>query len=207
MVLTKHLKAQAMTYMLDTVLGLEPDSEVHKAMTLNQILSPRNLRGLDKSDNEQLEYPTATAGVNDKLSKGMIGLQKCFKEYVAHKAAIGQPIKDPDWVTISQEEYDDYRCAPASTLALPQPMATPRPAQPPPDLVQDFRRGIKRDINLFMTFKDDAAWDNWNRSTIVQARAQDVADILDPTYVPSTTEERDLFTEKQKYIYAVLRKH
>ena len=49
-----------------------------------------------------------------------------------------------------------------------------------------------------MTFKDDAAWDNWNRSTIAQARAQDVADILDPTYIPSTTEEKDLFTKKAK---------
>ena len=77
-----------MTYMLDTVLGLEPDSEVHKALTLNQILSPHNLCGLDKNDIEQLEYSTATAGVNDKLSKGMIGLLKCFKEYVAHKSAI-----------------------------------------------------------------------------------------------------------------------
>ena len=96
-----------MTYMLETVLGLDPDSEVHKAMTLNQILSPCDLCGLDKSDIEQLEYPTATAGVNDKLPKGMIGLLKCFKDYVVHKAAIGQPIKDPDWVTISQEEYDD----------------------------------------------------------------------------------------------------
>src|SRR6476659_3230123 len=109
MVLTKQQKVQALTYMLETVLGLDPDSEVHKAITLNQILSPCDLCGLDKSDIEQLEYPTATAGVTNKLPKGMIGLLKCFKDYVAHKAAIGQPIKDPDWVTISQEEYDDYR--------------------------------------------------------------------------------------------------
>ena len=72
MVLTKHQKTQAMTYMLETVLGLDPDSEVHKAMTLNQILSPHDLCGLDRSNIEHLEYPTATAGVNDKLPKGMI---------------------------------------------------------------------------------------------------------------------------------------
>ena len=114
MVLTKQQKCQALKYTLETVLGLDPDSEVHKAMKLNQILSPRDLCGLDKNDIDQLEYPDATAGVNTTLSKGMIGLLKCFKDYVAHKAAIGQPIKDSDWVTISQEEYDDYHCTPTS---------------------------------------------------------------------------------------------
>jgi hypothetical protein len=33
--------------------------------------------------------------------------------------------------------------------------------------------------------------------------AQDVAEGLDPTYGPNTTEDRELFKEKQKYMYAV----
>ena len=41
-------------------------------------------------------------------------------------------------------------------------------------------------------------------SLISQARAQDVNKVLDPLYTPTTTEERDLFIEKQKFLYAVL---
>ena len=37
-----------------------------------------------------------------------------------------------------------------------------------------------------------------------QARAQDVSEVLDASYKPKTQSEIDLFTEKQKYVYAVL---
>jgi hypothetical protein len=37
-----------------------------------------------------------------------------------------------------------------------------------------------------------------------QARAQDVSQVLDASYEASTDEEKELFTEKQKYVYAVL---
>jgi hypothetical protein len=36
------------------------------------------------------------------------------------------------------------------------------------------------------------------------AQAQDLSDVLNPKYVPLTTEEHDLFLEKQKFMYAVL---
>ncbi|HEY9711418.1 MAG TPA: hypothetical protein V6D48_24640 [Oculatellaceae cyanobacterium] len=54
--------------------------------------------------------------------------------------------------------------------------------------------------------KDDASWDNWNQGTKAQANAQDVADVLDPLYKPSTPEEIALFLEKQKFMYAVFEK-
>ena len=85
-------------------------------------------------------------------------------------------------------------------------MATSAPStlatKPPPstDLVKEFKRGIKQDISQFIPLKDDAMWDNWNRSTIAQARAQDIAHVLDPTYTPTTHEVRDLFTEQQKFM-------
>jgi hypothetical protein len=46
--------------------------------------------------------------------------------------------------------------------------------------------------------------DVWHRSFNTQAVAQDVADVLDETYVPSTADEISLFAEKQKFVYAVL---
>ncbi len=54
-----------------------------------------------------------------------------------------------------------------------------------------------------MTFKDGKQFDSWQHSTLAQARAQDVADILDPIYIPSTPADKDLFSEKQKYMFAV----
>ncbi len=37
-----------------------------------------------------------------------------------------------------------------------------------------------------------------------QAQAQDLSDVLDPSYTPTTAKDTDLFIEKQKFLYAVL---
>ena len=41
---------------------------------------------------------------------------------------------------------------------------------------------------------------------MAQARAQDVSEVLDLTFKPSTTADSMLFDEKQKYMYAVFKK-
>ena len=41
------------------------------------------------------------------------------------------------------------------------------------------------------------------QSTLAQARTQDVTNILNPNYNPLTPEDKQLFNEKQKFVYAV----
>ncbi len=69
-------------------------------------------------------------------------------------------------------------------------------------LLSDFKKGIKRDASLFNVLKDPKQWDSWHQSTLAQARAQDVSDVLNSSFKP-TTEDQDLFKAKQKYMYAV----
>jgi hypothetical protein len=63
-----------------------------------------------------------------------------------------------------------------------------------------FKRGIKRDFASFPTLKDD----QWHCTFSNLARAQDLSDVLDENYSPATTADKDLFTEKQKFLYALL---
>jgi hypothetical protein len=74
------------------------------------------------------------------------------------------------------------------------------------DAVSDFKRGIKRDIGLFPALKQDKQWDVWQRATIAQARAQDLSEVLDTSYLPVTPGDQALFREKQKYMYAVFKR-
>jgi hypothetical protein len=96
------------------------------------------------------------------------------------------------------------------TTAVPTPAATTSSSVPstmvPITLfpVDMFKRGIKRDPSVFPTLKDELLNDQWHRTFANQARAQDVSDVLDPSYKPSTPAENDLFKEKPKYLYAVL---
>ena len=190
-----------MTYILETIFDQDPDSSMHKAMAHNGIKSPIDLCAEDEGQFDFYEYPTATQGVNAKLIRGEIGLLKSFKHFVAYKTAMGQSIDDAGWLLITKQDFDDYRIGGNNSTPTMAPIV--RPAAPQVDLVKEFRHGIKRDATQYIQLKDDAAWDNWNRSTITQARAQDVEQVLDPTYAPTTADETSLFEEKQKYMYVV----
>jgi hypothetical protein len=67
-----------------------------------------------------------------------------------------------------------------------------------------FRRGIKREPTLFPILEDEKFNDSWHGSFVNQARSQDVYEVLDGSYKPKSQSEMDLFTEKQKYVYAIL---
>jgi hypothetical protein len=56
---------------------------------------------------------------------------------------------------------------------------------------------------MFPTLKQDKQWDIWQRAVIAQARAQDLSDVLDPTFIPIGIEGSNLFSKKQKFMYAV----
>jgi len=63
--------------------------------------------------------------------------------------------------------------------------------------------GIKCDPSLFMVFKDGKQLGSWYCSAMALACAQDVAEMLDSAYIPRNQDEKDLFLENQKYMFAV----
>ena len=62
---------------------------------------------------------------------------------------------------------------------------------------------MKRSKDDFMVFKDRKQFKECYPSLKVTAAAQYVSEILDPTYVPNTPKEMELFNENQKYMYLV----
>jgi hypothetical protein len=72
------------------------------------------------------------------------------------------------------------------------------------DPVSLFKKGIKHDPSIFPILKDEKQADDWKPSMMLNADAQDVANVLDPTYSPSTAAEQALFAKQQKYFMAIL---
>jgi len=58
---------------------------------------------------------------------------------------------------------------------------------------------------LYTVLRDPKQWDSWHCSTLAQARAQDVAKVLDPDFVPWPSQE-PLLEAKQKYLYAAFKR-
>ena len=134
---------------------------------------------------------------------------RTFKEFVSHRSMKGDPIQDDDWMKLTQTEFDEFRIDPTNLARVSSLVPAPSTARNSnsnfkQSMVELFRRGIKRDPASFPTLKDEKFNDSWHRSFETQARAQDVYNVLDANYKPNTQEEKDLFIEQQKYVYAVL---
>jgi hypothetical protein len=71
------------------------------------------------------------------------------------------------------------------------------------DPVSLLKMGIKHDPSIFPILKDKKQADDWKCSTMLNADAQDIANVLDPTCSPSTAEEQALFAKQQKHFMAI----
>jgi hypothetical protein len=142
------------------------------------------------------------------LHKSQIGMLKSLRAYIFHKDVKGEIIDNHDkWLMQLQlEEFQCFRSSKEwfSISANPGQAFALTGGKRIPDLVADFKKGIvKRDANMFPTLKQDKQWDNWQRAVIAQARAQDLIDVLDNNFVPIGIKGGNLFSEKQKFMYAV----
>jgi hypothetical protein len=121
-----------------------------------------------------------------------------------------------DWSNVTREVFRVYRASKmylSARAGLPNPNPTTAgaiallPFVRPRDPLGEYRRGVRRDPNAFVFLKEDKQeWDSWEQSTVAQAQAQDLPDVLDSTFVPATPKATELFVEKQKFVYAIFDK-
>jgi hypothetical protein len=79
-------------------------------------------------------------------------------------------------------------------------MSPPRTAS---SVIHNFRKGIKGSVSDYKPFKEDRLWRAWHRHILTTARAQNVENVLDLTYKPSTPDEVALLAEQQKFVFSV----
>ena len=73
------------------------------------------------------------------------------------------------------------------------------------DALDAWNKGIKRDQSAFPELTSDRHFNNFRRAFCAQAFAQDLANVLDPTYVPAPPRTRMgiLDAKQQIFMYAV----
>jgi hypothetical protein len=72
--------------------------------------------------------------------------------------------------------------------------------------LENFKKGVKRDISAFKVFKDDQCYLNFHRNLLVTARSQNVERAFDLDFDPSTLDklERELHDQQLNFAYSVL---
>jgi hypothetical protein len=136
-----------------------------------------------KDPDDKIFYP---------VKKGDKMLLRCF---LAYHQSLESVTGNVDYNSITQANFYSYRISPAYRTILYQPdttLSSPAPTPPLPTTssqplhfspVAMFHCTIKKDPSLFLHLKDDKYHDVWHCSFNTQAVAQDVADVLDQTYV------------------------
>ena len=206
-------------HVMSNVLQKKPTDALYKALANSGIGDIWDLVTMDSEDVGILQ-PTD----NTTLHLGDRNLLKwflCF--YHCHKEKFQLP---SEWFHLTKQEFNEFRiqaepgflnkysAATPPSQVLSSAMSgdsttsdhknfsssLPAPRYSPAEL---FKKSIKKDPSLFPLLKDDRYHDQWHRTFETQARAQDLAEVLDPSYIPSG-DNIELFKEKQKFMYAVL---
>jgi hypothetical protein len=111
-------------------------------------------------------------------------------------------IRTKKWLSITLEQFQRFRISKEwfSTSEKTGKIITApsNNASHLRDPTSEFKRGIKRDISMFPTLKQDKEWDVWQRAVFPQACAQDLIKVLMASYVPVIPANQSLFQEKQK---------
>jgi len=192
---------------LHTIIGLDPDSNLEKALNENTLLDTRTWFGLTEEDMDSLTY--TDSGTEKTLRKGDTMPLKAFLALVDLRKQQPSIQINFDGSTLTGQEFEDFysstefrRIRIATTPTASRSGAAPPMTTAEANLLA-FRKGVRRDPSLFPVMKEDSQWDSWNRSVIAAARAQAVDKVLDPSYTPTVQAEVSLFEEQKKFMFQV----
>ena len=181
---------------------------------------------------EKATRPSSTAGETDiAISSEEVTCIIAFQHYVRYmKHQPELSLRIQDYATINGDSFDDFKSngvfdfatrsfsdfgndamktflqinTSGITNAAP-PASTPTSNTPKNKLVDDFRRG-RREPSSFLKLNNIEDFTEWDVDTKIQAKAQEVQNVLDPTYIPTTPDEIALFDVQKAYMSAVLNK-
>jgi len=73
------------------------------------------------------------------------------------------------------------------------------------DLLKEWKKGIKRDIDHYPVLKEERNWLDWRRHVTTTATTHGIANLLKSDYKPPD-DQKDLFTEHNNFLFTVLLK-
>jgi hypothetical protein len=177
--ITKTQGKLALQHVLTNILEDKEDNgspgHIERSLLKKGISGILDLNTISGDDIDSLQYEFKESDdsiVLKTLHKSQIGLLKSLRAYIFHKDVKGEIIDSHDkWMQLELEEFQCFRSSKEwfSISANPTQAFAPIGGKRVPDLVADFKKGIKRDANMFPSLKQDKQWDNWQRAVIAQA--------------------------------------
>ena len=194
-------------------LGLEIHSPIYQALSQENVNTLSDLATLSDKDIEEMEYTITMEDDEGQITTTRLKISKGNRGWIRSLIAFIKYYhmqSEEEFENVTLEEFNTFRLSkydPDISSHTAPPIAQ---SQPPKRKKNDntssllaFKKNIKRDKNQYTTLREDRQWDSWNRSTKAIARTHDCEDVFNETYLPTDDEQKDLFLEKQIFIYSV----
>ncbi len=199
-------EADDFKFIMGKILCQKDDSPLSKCFERSGISDISGVLTLTDQAIDRLKH--VDAGVKPPINEPLrVGDQQLIRSFTACvDTRVNAGVKLPgDWQNMAlRDDFNHHRQHEFRHCVLQIPI--PRTLAPAGiqtnaqtrDRIFEFKnKGIKRDPASFTIMKDNKQWDAVHRNLIAQTSYQDVADVLDPKYVPSSAEDSGLFDEKQ----------
>ena len=140
----------------------------------------------------------------EKLVPGDYNLVKLFIMFQKYRQLLGTaPITNDEYTAISRADYDRFRVdeiddynkliisvsivtanTPATTVGTMSTNVLNTPAEVVASPACSFKRGMECDQIAYLELKKEELNGTWHSSVETQAYAQDISNVLDPSYTP-----------------------
>lgn len=110
----KNLKAQVFKHVIEVILGMDLVDPIPTSLATDGLDSILDIVGLDMTQIQGLQYMTIKQDRSTTLSKlirGHIGLLSALGPFVLYKAQKGEFLLKGDWLSVTQDEFDEYRAS------------------------------------------------------------------------------------------------
>ena len=201
---------EALAYLLEHVLQADADAPVTLALERARVRTASDLMSLEVSQDLPLMYDHPTEGKNIPLLPAEMCCIRGLKDYIRyHMTNVANKYYESleDWEKLTAKNFVSFRVNIAPTLP---PNVTPsaqvqvtKPSPVTNDPLRDWKKGTKRDMNIFKELKRTKEWKQWDTQFRADVATQGLSNVLDPRYIPATYEDKMLFREQQCYMYAV----
>ena len=127
----------------------------------------------------------------------LLNLKKWVTSLVQHARAANEELSDRYWMSLNRTEFnrfllDDTFYGPTVKEESSQ-FGSSTYNKPKSSSWEEFNKGIKRDKTQYTKLSKDEDHDNWHQSFCGTALTHQLDHILDPTYVPFSKADKELF--------------
>ena len=208
-------------YLVDTIFDCpaptgQTHNEMHRALIGKNVNSIRDLLSIPATERNLWTYPepqpndengNPVADMDKALPRHHYGLFNTFVGYsIYREIELQDPIDHNDFQnSVTYDDFQKYRGSAHSIFYINNQLPSAKSSQTRHQRTpaEEFLHGIKRDSSAFPHLKDAKDWDHYNRMLIAEAHAQKVEAVLDPTYKPLGSQQKDLFRLQNDFLYAV----